>query len=104
MAQDQDLNYAYHFAIKNWKNSDYLEEVENIPEAEQNFLTSFMVLKDGKPLEKGRLAVNGSRKFKGEALNDFLEPGANAISDIWDRCCAYEGLSSRYVATSRVCF
>ena len=41
-----------------------------------------MVWREGQPLEKGRLVVNAARQFKGESLNDFLEPGANVINDI----------------------
>ena len=81
---DQTTHDAYHYAMKQWIDCQYLEQVENIPNDSQNFLTGFMVLKEGQPVEKGRLVVNGARKFKGESLNDFLEPGENVINDIGD--------------------
>ena len=33
-------------------------------------------------MEKGRLIVNGARKFKGESLNCFLEASANVMNDL----------------------
>ena len=79
---DDDVREAFHLAMQRWIACNYLEKVENIVDTPQNFLTGFVVLKEGQPLEKGRLVVNGSRKFKGESLNDFLEPGPNVINDI----------------------
>ena len=82
LQQDARAQESYHLAMKKLINCEFLEPVRNTPDDPQHFLTGFMVLKDGQPLEKGRFVVNGSRKFKGESLNDFLEPGANVINDI----------------------
>ena len=41
-----------------------------------------MVLKEHGEQLKARLVVNGARKFKGECLNDFLEPGGNMMLDL----------------------
>ena len=43
-----------------------------------------MVLKDGQPIEKGRLVVNGARIFDGKCLNDYLEVGPNLMNDLSD--------------------
>ena len=79
---DPEVNNVYHLAMGRLLTCKYLEPAENTPEAPQNFLTGFMVFREGQPLEKGRFVVNGSRKFRGESLNDFLEPGPNVIHDI----------------------
>ena len=43
-----------------------------------------MVLKEGQPLEKARLVVNGARVFGGKSLNDYLEVGPNLMNDLSD--------------------
>ena len=72
--------------MRNWIANDFIcKTMENIsPECEQYFLTCFMVLKEGSPIEKGRLVVNGARKFRGFCLNDYLEAGPNLMNDLVD--------------------
>ena len=84
LASDDRLRNAFHVAMANWIRSDYLENTENDAGSSQNFLTTFMVLKGEGDDTKARLVVNGARKFKGECLNDFLEPGSNMMSDLSD--------------------
>ena len=79
---DERTKKAFHTAMSNWIVSNYLESAINVPEGPQNFLTTFMVFRDDKPDDKGRMVVNGARKFKGECLNDFLETGSNLMTDL----------------------
>ena len=82
LARDEMTRQAYHIAMTNWINNMFVENTENTPDRDQNFLTSFMVMKEGGGPEKARLVVNGARKFRGECLNDFLEPGSNLMNDL----------------------
>ena len=84
LTQDDHMHQAYHYAMKRWIDCQYLKHTENTLDDNQNFLTCFMVFKEGQPLEKARLVVNAARKFQGGSLNDCLEPGANVINDIGD--------------------
>ena len=86
MERDQDLKEAFHFAINTWVERDFMQKaVRNIAENdEQYFLTCFMVIKEGQPMEKGRLVVNGARVFGGKSLNDYLEVGPNLMNDLSD--------------------
>ena len=68
--------------MANWIDSGYLENTDNIAGCPQNFLTTFMVLKEQGEHLKARLVVNGARKSKGDSLNDFLEPGGNVMLDL----------------------
>ena len=80
------LKEAFHLAIRTWIQKDFIHKMEgNINEmSEQYFLTCFMVLKEGQPIEKGRLVVNGARVFEGKCLNDYLETGPNLMNDLSD--------------------
>ena len=82
LATDKKLHDAFHTAMANWINTDYLENTDNVPVSQQNFLTTFMVFKEQGDDTKARLVVNGARKFKGESLNDFLETGSNVMLDL----------------------
>ena len=83
LEEDELVKKSFHYNMTNWIDSFYLENtVNDNTVTAQNFLTTFIVMKDGEPLEKGRLVVNGARKFKGESLNCFLEPGANVMNDL----------------------
>ena len=82
LAGDIKLKEAFHTAMSNWIESSYLENTINDADCLQNFLTTFMVLKETGDSVKARLVVNGARKFKGECLNDFLEPGGNVMMDL----------------------
>ena len=82
LAKDEKTSTSFHVSMANWISSNYVENTENDPNGSQNFLTTFMVFKEGVPSDKGRMVVNGARKFKGECLNDFLEPGSNAMNDL----------------------
>ena len=82
LASDDLTKDAYHLAMSNWILNEFVENTEHEVEGPQNFLTNFMVMKPGAGLEKARLVVNGARKFRGEALNDFLEPGSNLMNDL----------------------
>ena len=79
---DEMTKKAYHIAMTNWINCNYVENTVNEATDMQNFLTNFMVMKAGEGPEKARMVVNGARKFKGECLNDFLEPGSNLMNDL----------------------
>ena len=82
LAADSKLCNAFHVAMANWIQSGYLENTENVRVSPQNFVTTFMVLKEQGENLKARLVVNGAKKFKGECLNDFLEPGGNMMLDL----------------------
>ena len=82
LASDTRLRKAFHAAMDNWIQCQYLENIDNIADSSQNFLTTFMVLKGSGENTKARLVVNGARKFKGECLNDFLETGGNVMIDL----------------------
>ena len=79
---DDNLKQTYHTTMSNWIINDFVENTENNSEEVQNFLTTFMVIKETDEPGKGRLVVNGARKFKNECLNDFLEPGGNMMTDL----------------------
>ena len=82
LAGDEKTRKSFHVAMSNWILSNYVENTDNDPSCSQNFLSTFMVFKEGVPDDKGRLVVNGARRFHGESLNDFLEPGANVMNDL----------------------
>ena len=86
LEKDPKLKEAFHWAIKTWCERDFIQKTTHkINEMdEQYFLTCFMVLKEGQPIEKGRLVVNGARNFGGKCLNDYLEVGPNLMNDLSD--------------------
>ena len=86
---DESTRNAFHVTMSNWINSSYLENIEHVPDEPQNFLTTFMVFKEGEGGGKGRMVVNGAKKFKGECLNDFLEPGGNVMNDLSELIVAH---------------
>ena len=86
LEKDATLKKAFHMAVGTWIQNDFIQKAEGNITAknEQYFLTCFMVLKEGQPLEKGRLVVNGARVFEGKSLNDYLETGPNLMNDLSD--------------------
>ena len=82
LEEDEEMRRLFHTSISNWIISDYVENTVNDPDGQQNFLTTFMVFKEDEVPRKGRLVVNGAKKFKNECLNDFLEPGSNVMNDL----------------------
>ncbi len=85
MEKDPRLKQAFHHAISAWMQKGFIEKTmrNTLESDEQFFLTCFMVLKDGQPLEKGRV-VNGARVFGNKSLNDYLEVGPNLMNDLLD--------------------
>ena len=105
MENDEKLREAFHLAVRSWVEKDFIQKAQgNISEKnEQYFLTCFMVLKEGQPIEKGRLVVNGARVFGGKCLNDYLETGPNLMNDLadillrirrqkWVMCCDMQNM------------
>ena len=46
LASDTKLHDAFHVAMANWIDSNYLENTDNLARSPQNFVTTFMVLKE----------------------------------------------------------
>ena len=86
MEKEAKLKEAFHFAAQVWIEKDFINKttIKTQETDPQYFLTCFMVLKEGQPIEKGRLVVNGARVFGGKCLNDYLEVGPNLMNDLSD--------------------
>ena len=82
LAGDEETRNSFHTSMANWIDNQYVENTVNDPHDTQNFLTTFVVFKEDEVPKKGRLVVNGARRFGKECLNDFLEVGSNVMNDL----------------------
>ena len=100
MKADGELWRQYQLNIQEWLEKGYIQLLSLEDRSFGYVIPSFMVVRLDKTSTKYRIVINGAFESKGGSINQYLLPGPNLMSNIFDVLTRFRG--HRYVLTSDI--